>query len=268
MPRGIPNHTRICLDCEREFMPVLNKIFVCDTCLQAGKPNRLPRDKTNRTCNKCKESLPLSEFYSSKGRGNIGFAYRSLNGFCRGCSKENTKAVWRKDVKASRELSRERYQKNRDKILARCREKYPERREAILKRKKRYRQSEHGRKVIYENNKRRRDTVGQRWRKMVNVRKMYEDQNGLCALSGLPLFPDPTDSRNVVDHIYPAKRAKAEGWTKERINHPDNLQLVHARFNGMKHAKLTEEFEVVKGTEAWEEALSDVRETLQAEGLY
>ena len=50
-----------------------------------------------------------------------------------------------------------------------------------------------------------------------------------------PFDPDP-ESRygRSIDHIYPQVRAKADGWTYERIWDLDNLQLMHRVCNARK----------------------------------
>ena len=177
-----------------------------------------------KCCTKCECTKPATfAFFSPKRGGRLGVDAQCK--ICRKCWRDGRKAqrkIWAaRHYRANRERLLEeqrRYREvNGEKFRAGLRKHYANNRDWYLERATR-------------NKARRAGAEGTHTR--AEVKRMYEDQGGLCAYCEVPL-----DGSFQVDHMMPLIRGGRNDWT--------NLAVSCAFCNNSKHAKTAEEFMAV-----------------------
>lgn len=193
------------------------------------KPHECPATKT---CSKCLEVKPLSEFYYHKKR-------KHYDARCKSCAKEQVKA--RAQVKA-REIAE--YQKqyretNKDKLAEQKRDWYMATRPRQLElRRMNYRDNKA--KYIYRARKRDRQIalVTPSWFDAKKAEEVYEEAERLSKETGIP---------HEVDHIVPLF-----GRTVRGLHVHTNLRAIPITENRRKHCTMVEDivWTAPKGVEA------------------
>lgn len=84
----------------------------------------------------------------------------------------------------------------------------------------------------------------------LELEEFLKDRDGdQCMFPGCDRPLDDPRDINTLDHIYPQFLAKRDGWTRERTDHRDNLQLMHKSCNTIKGHQLPDEdgnFKIVR----------------------
>lgn len=197
-------------------------------------------DNKTKTCNWCKETKPISEFYKDK-RNKDG-----LRGHCIACHKaylaryrdtnkeklKKSKAEYFQRTKEAtfkirKQRGKEYYNKNKERILAYFREHEKLYRERRLKLKRLWRSKNRLRNISTVQRSRAR--MNDRFVEDVNFTEICIRDNWICGVCGKKVDINEAS----MDHITPYSR----GGTHE----PNNVQLTHLTCNRHKSFRLPHE---------------------------
>lgn len=176
-----------------------------------------------KTCNKCGDTKPLSEFYKSKQNKD------GHHVVCKVCDKELSAAWYKANRERKNEANAAWYKANRERhkeLIAAWRKANKERhKEASAA----WRKANKG--AVNATNAKRRATKKQatpKWADLDEIKQIYDkaaEMNKYCIELG-------TDIRYHVDHVIPLQNDKVSG-----LHVPENLQIITAEENMRKNNK-------------------------------
>jgi 5-methylcytosine-specific restriction endonuclease McrA len=185
--------------------------------------NPLP-DRTEKPCTVCGSTYPTTvEFFRSWAHSRDG-----LTAQCRECLKRISRE--RPVDKESQRAAGKRYrERNRERVRESQRRYYENNHERVLQTKRTHYEANREAWVTYVRNRRALQRSAEGTHTLAEVRKMLDDQGGVCAYCECEIG----DSYQV-DHMVPLSRGGRNDWT--------NLAVVCEWCNNSKNAKTTEEF--------------------------